>query len=323
MTSKHDDTDERQDERRDGHGAHKPSNRKMGAAVLLTFAFVIAEAICGWLGNSLALLSDAGHNLADAFALGLSWYAIWIAKRKSNSSMTFGYHRVGILAALVNALSLVVIALLIFWEAADRLRHLEPANGWLMSGVAVVSIAVNVVISVWLRAGAKHDINIRSAYLHMVGDALSSFGVVIAGVIVAVSQTTVADPIVSILIGLLIFWSSWGVLKESLNVFLEGTPAGLDVAALIVAIKNVPAVLDVHDLHLWTVGPGVIACSFHVVVEEQSVRQGQQVIRAVTKEMKERFAITHTTIQVEVEGCGPNEMYCCVIPRSNEGTHHH
>src|SRR5258706_497868 len=201
-----------------GHGhSHAPANvssRAMGAAVALTLAFVLVEAIAGWTAHSLALLSDAGHNLADAAALGFSWYA------------------------------------------------------------------------------------------------LSAVGVVIAGILVATQRVALADPLVSLLIAGLILYSSYGVLCESATVLLEGTPAGMDMPAVIAAIKSVGGVLDVHDLHVWMVGPGVVACSCHIVVAEQSIRQGQQVLRAVVNDIERRFHITHTTVQVEVEGCDANDMYC-------------
>jgi cobalt-zinc-cadmium efflux system protein len=295
-----------------GH-AHVPPNvssRAMGAAVGLTLAFVFVEAGAGWIGRSLALLSDAGHNLADAAALGFSWYALWIANKPSHQGMTFGYHRVGILAALLNAVSLVVIAVLIGWEAMARIRQPEIANGAVMMGVAAAAIVVNAAIGLRLHRGAKDDLNVRSAYLHMVGDAVSAFGVVVAGALVAWMHVALADPIVSLLIAGLILYSSYGVLRESVTVLLEGTPAGMDMPAVIAAIKAVSGVLDVHDLHVWMVGPGVVACSCHLVVAEQSVREGQQVLRAVVDDIQHRFHITHTTVQVEVEGCDATDMYC-------------
>jgi cobalt-zinc-cadmium efflux system protein len=282
----------------------------MGAAVALTLLFVLVEAAFGWFAHSLALLSDAGHNLADAAALGFSWYALAVASKPSHEGMTFGYHRVGIFAALANALSLVLIAVLIGWEAIERIRDPQLANGGVMIVVAVAAIVVNLVIGLWLHRGAKDDLNIRSAYLHMLGDAVSAFGVVIAGVLVATLHLPLADPIVSLLIAGLILYSSYGVLRESGTVLLEGTPAGMDMPAVIGAIKGVSGVLDVHDLHVWMVGPGVVACSCHVLVAEQSIRQGQQVLRAVVHDLEHRFHITHTTVQVEVEGCAADDMYC-------------
>lgn len=308
-----------------GHHDHSHSHvseRTLRAALFLTLAFVTIEALSGWFGPSLALLSDAGHNLADAVSLGFSWYAMSIAGRRSHHGMTFGYHRVAVLAALANAVSLVGIGLLLGWEAINRIREPAPANAPLMIGVAAAAIVVNVVIGFWLHAGSKHDINVRSAYLHQVGDAASAAGVLIAGVIVATTGQPLADPLVSLLIAGLILYSSYGVLNESANVLLEGTPVGTDMPAVIGAIKGVSGVLDVHDLHVWMVGPGVVACSCHIIVAEQSVREGQQVLRAVVDELKRRFHITHTTVQVEVEGCEGNDMYC-VAERWQHHTHVH
>jgi cobalt-zinc-cadmium efflux system protein len=291
------------------HHAHV-SNATMGWAVVVTVAFVVAEAIAGWLGGSLALMSDAGHNLADAAALGLSWYALRAAAKPSHHGMTFGYHRVGIFAAFVNAVSLVLIAAVIGWEAISRIQQPEPANSTLMIAVAVVAVAVNLWIGMRLHRGAAHDLNIRSAYLHMIGDALSAAAVVVAGIIVATTGSTMADPVVSLVIAALILHSTWDVFRDSVTVLLEGTPAGLDMPSVIAAIRGVRGVLDVHDLHVWTVGPGVVACSCHVVVGEQSVREGQQVLRAVILRLEEDFHIGHTTIQLEVEGCASGDMYC-------------
>jgi cobalt-zinc-cadmium efflux system protein len=196
----------------------------MTAAVIVTLAFAGAEAAAGWIGHSLALLSDAGHNLADAAALGLSWYALLIARRPSSAGMTFGYHRVAVAAALVNGLSLVGVSLWIGWEAIGRLRDPEPVDSGLMIGVALVAIVVNVAIGVRMQDGSRHDLNVRSAYLHLMGDALASLGVVVAGVIVAATGSFVADPVVSLLIAAFILWSSYGVCRESATVLLEGTP---------------------------------------------------------------------------------------------------
>jgi cobalt-zinc-cadmium efflux system protein len=298
---------------------------KMRLAFFLTVAFVVAEAVAAWFAHSLALLSDAGHNFADAAAVGFSWYALWIAQKPAHTGMTYGYHRVGILAAFANAVSLVVIALLIFWEAFERLRNPAPVEGWLMIVVAAAAVALNLTISIWLHAGAKHDLNVRSAYLHMAGDAVSALGVVVAGLVVVLGGPALADPVASLVIGGLILWSSWGILKESVNVLLEGTPFGMDMAAVENTIAAVPGVLNVHDLHVWTVGSGVIACSCHIRVAEQSIREGQQILKSVVDELGHRFAITHTTVQIEVEGHEADELYC-TLRRSRSaplGHHHH
>jgi cobalt-zinc-cadmium efflux system protein len=311
----------------DHHHHHHPpagsvSRRRMGLAVALTLIFVIGEAVAGFLSHSLALLSDAGHNFADALALILSWYALWIAHRPSNAKQTFGYHRVGILAALVNAVSLVVIALLIGWEALGRLRAPAPVAGDLMIWVALGAIVVNVTIALWLRSGAKHDLNLRGAYLHMVGDAVSAMGVVVAGVVIVLTGLTSADMVVSLLIAGLILWSSWGILVESVNILMDGTPAGLDMAGLTKRMAEVAGVLGVHDLHVWTVGSGLAALSCHVLIAEQSVRSGEKVLRALAEMLEHDFNIRHTTIQIEVEGCDPNDLFCTMHPTSQSHAHH-
>ncbi|HEY8747818.1 MAG TPA: cation diffusion facilitator family transporter [Tepidisphaeraceae bacterium] len=307
------------------HGHHHHDHHgliaggKMGWAVLLTVAFVVGEGLAGLLGHSVALLSDAGHNLADALALLFSWYALRVASRPSSATRTFGYHRVGILAALVNAASLVVISVFIAWEAVQRLLHPQPVHGGVMIIVAGTAVAINVLIAFWLQRHAEHDLNVRSAYLHMLGDAASAAAVIVAGIIVLATGNTIADPIVSFIIAALILWSSWGILHESVNVLLEATPAGMDMCAVEQTIAKVDGVLDVHDLHVWTVGPGVVACSCHVTVAEQTISSGQQVLRGVVAELHKGFNINHTTVQVEVEGCEPNHMYCQI--QRSEGVH--
>jgi cobalt-zinc-cadmium efflux system protein len=299
------------------------TGRRLGLSLVLTLAFVVGEAVAGYLANSLALLSDAAHNFADALALGLSWYAVRAARRPADARRTFGSHRVGILAAVVNAVSLVVVALWIFWEAVQRLRQPAPVESGAMIAVALVAVLLNGLIGLWLHHEAKHDLNIRSAYLHMLGDAVAALGVVVAGVVVALTGQSAADPVVSLLIGVLILWSSWGILAESVNVLLEAAPRSLDMAALEKGIRETPGVLGVHDLHVWTVASGIVACSCHVVVAEQSVREGQQVLRGVAGLLHERFGVAHTTIQIEVEGCDPDDMYCTLRRCGPPSSHGH
>lgn len=299
------------------------SGKRMVWSIGLTLTFVIGEVVAGYLSHSLALLSDAGHNFADALALILSAYAIWIAKKQPNARKTYGYHRVGILAALVNAVSLVVIAIFIGIEAIGRLAHPVTVHAGPMIWVALAAIGVNVLIALLVRAGSKDDINMRSAYLHMVGDAVAAFGVVIAGIVVAITGQSIADPIVSVLIAAMILWSSWGILRESVDILLEATPAGIDLKKVEQTIRKVAGVLGVHDLHVWTVGPGAIACSCHILVAEQTVREGEQVLQAVIEELEHHHHINHTTVQVEVEGCASNEIYCTIKPLQEEHAGHH
>ena len=177
-------------------------------------------------------------------------------------------------------------------------------------GAPAAAIGMNTVISLWLKGDAAHDLNVRSAYVHMVGDAISAGGVVAAGIVVATSGSYIADTVASILIGMLILWSSWGILKESVSVLLEGIPVGMTMEKVAQSIGKVHGVLAVHDLHVWTIGSGVICCSCHIMVAEQSVRSGEQVLRTVNEELRHHFGISHTTIQVEVEGCAQDDMYC-------------
>jgi cobalt-zinc-cadmium efflux system protein len=296
-----------------GHGhahSHDVKGSKLAWALALTLGFVIGEAIAAYFAHSVALLSDAGHNLADAAALGISWYAVWIARKPSHAQMTFGYHRTGILAALINSTLLVVIAVFILIEGIQHLIHPNLANGWLMISVAAVAVLLNFTLGSMLHAHSHHDLNMRAAYIHMVGDAISAGGVVVAGIIVAVSHSPLADPIVSLLIAALILFSSWGILTESVNVLMEGTPSHVDMQEVEKTINDVEGVLSVHDLHVWTVGPGIVAASVHVMVAEQSIRQGQQILRMVVAQLRTRHQINHSTVQVEVEGHEVDEMYC-------------
>jgi cobalt-zinc-cadmium efflux system protein len=286
------------------------NNTRLGIATALTLAFVAVETVAGYFAHSLALLSDAGHNFTDALALILSWYAIQAAKRPATARRTFGSHRVGILAALVNALTLVAIGSVVIWEALKRLRNPEPVTSGVMIGVALIAVVLNGAISIWLHAGAKHDLNLRSAYLHMLGDALSAVGVVAAGIFVAATGNPIADPLISLVIGGFIIWSSLSIITESVNVLLEAAPKHIDMAALERSIQGVPGVLSVHDLHVWSVTSGMIACSCHILVSEQSVRSGEQILKAVAQMVRRAYAIAHTTIQVEVEGCEEDAMYC-------------
>jgi cobalt-zinc-cadmium efflux system protein len=295
---------------------------RLGLSIALTLAFVAVEVLAGFSAHSLALLSDAGHNLSDALALIISWFALRMSRWPADAKQTYGYRRAGILAALANSVSLVVIALYIFWEAAKRLRSPEPVASVPMIAVALVAVVLNGVISFWLRTHAKNDLNVRSAYLHMLGDAVSALGVVAAGIVVALTGATIADPIVSLLIGLLILWSSWEVLAESVNVLMEGVPKGLDLGEVERAIRGGPDVQAVHHLHVWTIASGLVACSCHIVVTDRSARGGEQVLLAVAAMLKERFGIQHTTIQVEVEGCEPGRADCDLQTSSHPEAEH-
>lgn len=303
------------------HGAGISSN-KMWLATAITFAFCLGEALIGYKSNSLALMADAGHNFADALALALSAFALWIATKPADNKRTFGYHRVGILAALVNAIGLVVMAVVIFWEAVQRLQTPEHVQSGPMIWVALLAIVLNSGIAWWLATAAKEDLNIRSAYLHMLGDAAASLGVVIAGIIIAFTSWFIADPIVSIIFALLVLWSSWSIFTESIQMLLEGIPTGMELAEVERTIREVKGVLDVHDLHVWTVSSGLIACNCHILVAEQNVSSAQKIQAEIAHALEQDFKISHTTIQIEVEDCGGHD-HVVLSKHAQEHNHSH
>lgn len=282
---------------------HSHAGKFMRLSIGLTAIFVILEGVSGYLAHSLSLLSDAGHNFADLLALLLSWYALNVSMRPADAKRTYGYHRAGILAALVNAVCLVVISFFIFFEAWHRLESPVAVHGSLVIVIALVAMILNGFISLILKKEAEHDLNIRGAYIHMLGDALSAIGVVIAGVFILLTGDSIADPLVSILIGIFILWSSWGILASAVNILLEAAPQGFDVPRLKEAIENIHGIQEVHDLHVWTVTSEMNACSCHVTIANQSVEESQTIRRAIEEMMKRDFSIQHTTIQLEVEGC--------------------
>lgn len=281
-------------------------------------AFVLGEGAVGWWSGSLALLSDAGHNLADALALGLTWYAHLLAARRADARRTFGYHRVGVLAALLNALVLIAIAVAILVDAGRRVRHPQAIPGLPVVVTALVALVVNLVLARVLHAG-HHDLNVRAARLHLFADAASSAGVLVAGICIALTGSSLPDPIASIGISVLIVASSWSILRESVGILLEAAPPGVDMEAVLAAIRAVPGVLGVHDLHAWTIGSGIIACSCHILVAEGSSSTNQQVQQRVAAALQE-LGITHTTIQVEVDACHPAADAFCVQDLPAPGT---
>lgn len=281
---------------------------KLGLA--FTLLFVLAEFAAGLWSNSLALISDAGHNLTDALALGFSLWAWHIARRAPNHNKTYGYHRAGILAAVFNASSLVVIALYIFYEGVTRLIAPEPVQGWTMAVVAVVALIINSTIAMSLHTHAHSSTNVRSVFVHMLGDALSSVGVIVAGVVIAFTGWLFVDPLVSILIGLFILWSSWGVMKEATDVLLEATPKSVDMDKLLTDLRNQPNVKEVHDLHVWTIGDDFRALSCHVLTNNCTLAQANSTMQRLNHLIENKYDIHHATLQLEYKSCQTQEVYC-------------
>lgn len=286
-------------------------------SLLVTLAFVAAEAVAGHFARSLALLSDAGHNFTDALGLGLAAYAVWVAQKPANARKTFGYHRVAILTALFNAATLIVIALGILYSAWLHFRHPLPVDSRLMLWVAGAAVLMNTAVAAMLRGGAKDNLNSRAAYVHMAGDALSALAVLLAAALIKETGWIYADPVVSILIALFILWSSLGIVREATDILLEASPKGIDIDQLAGAIREIPNVLAVHDLHVWTVADGLNFLSCHVeVADTNTVADCAAIVRQINERLHNDYGIAHATIQTEVAGCcvsafsGDQPLYC-------------
>jgi cobalt-zinc-cadmium efflux system protein len=282
------------------HGA--TSGPKLWLSLVVTLCFVLGEAVAGRAANSLALLSDAGHNFSDALSLGLAAYAVWISHKPANARKTFGYHRVAILTALFNAATLILVGLSILVEAYRFFLKPEPVNGDLMLWVAAAAFAMNTVIAYLLRD--EESLNMRAAFLHMAGDAAAALGVLIAAVILKRTGWMYADPLVSVLIALLILYSSWCLIRETTDILLESAPKGLDMGKLVEAIRSIEHVRSVHDLHAWTVSDGLHYLSCHVVVADtRSMTESSRLIERINRLLADQFGIAHATIQIEIAGC--------------------
>jgi cobalt-zinc-cadmium efflux system protein len=285
------------------------SKRKLLWVLALTAAYTLAEAAGGWLSGSLALLADAGHMLADVAALALALAAVWFGSRPATPNKTFGYYRLEILAALTNGVVLVVIALVVFYEAYQRFHAPRAVETNVMIPVAVGGLLVNLICA-WLLHGDHHDdLNVRGAWLHILGDALGSVGAIAAGVMMWAYGWYQADPIFSAAIALLIVWSSWHLIRESTNVLLEGTPAHINLASVEESISETEGVERVHDLHVWTITSGREALSAHVV-HAHGVAPRELLIELRAK-LHERFGVDHLTIQMETSDFEDETYHFC------------
>ncbi len=281
--------------------SHSNSRRRLKFVLALTIVYMLAEAIGGFLTNSLALLSDAGHMLADVGALVLAMLALWFASRPVTTSKTYGYYRMEILAALANGVALVVISLLIFYEAFERIKtpkRPEEILGFEVIWIATGGLVINIICAWLLHSASEENLNIRGAFLHILGDALGSVGAIAAGVIIWRWGWTLADPIISVVMSLLIVYSSWHLIRESVNILLEGTPSHINVRAVIAAMHEVRGVTDVHDLHVWTISSGKDALSAHVTVTHGV--EHRATLEALQERLLRDFNIGHVTIQLEM-----------------------
>jgi cobalt-zinc-cadmium efflux system protein len=304
------------------HHGHRHGRTANKRALLLSFvliaAFLIVEVIGGFLTNSLALLSDAGHMVSDASALLLSLVALNVAARPPSLTKTFGFHRFEILAALTNGVTLGIISLAILWEAYDRLLHPPAVASETMLGIAVLGLMVNVAAAfILLRGDYRENVNIRSALLHVLGDLLGSVGAIIGGVLMWQLGWYIADPIISVIVAVLILISSWRVMKESVNVLMEGTPAQIDSGQVREELRKLPGVIDVHDLHIWSVTSGFESLTCHLIVADDV--SSFPVLNQALVLLQKQFGITHATIQIENSSVHHAELEC----QSGSRPHHH
>ncbi len=273
--------------------------RRLLLTLLLVLAYMVAEAIGGWVSGSLALLADAGHMFSDAAALALSLFASVLASRPPSARRTFGYYRGEILAALANGALLGAIALLIFWEALHRLADPPTVQAPLAIAVAGGGLAVNL-LGLWVLGGDHDNLNVRAAWLHVLSDALGSVGAIVAGLLILGPGWGWADPVASLLIGVLVVVSAWRLLRETVSVLMQSVPIHLDIVEIRTAVLDVPGVVDVHDLHVWTITSGVESLTGHVVV--RVVCHREELLRTIRERLHDRFGIDHITIQIEPEG---------------------
>ncbi|MCU1311165.1 MAG: cation diffusion facilitator family transporter [Candidatus Angelobacter sp.] len=300
--------------------SHGHTRSVLRFSLFATLLYIVILVVAGVRAHSLALLSEAGHNLSDFLALLLSWVALYFQSRPANSSKTFGYHRAGVLAAFVNSVSLIVIAAWIFYEALVRLRAPVDVHPGMMMAVAAIGVIMNGVIAGMLWSSSR-DVNIRSAFIHQLGDTLSTAAVILGGFAISLTGQTWIDPVLSIGIAALILWSSFDIIHETLNILLEGTPRGIKLDQLSAAIVACTGVQDVHDLHVWSIGSEIHALSCHVLIADIPLSESERILRDVKSCLADRFHIQHTTIQFEHAGCEVEHE--CVMPINIHSTHSH
>src|SRR5215470_13466800 len=304
------------------HASSRAGNgpsRVLKASALVTLAYIVLLVVAGIRAHSLALLSEAGHNLSDFLALILSLAAVYLQSRPPSATKTYGYHRAGVLAALLNSASLIVVSFYIFYEAFRRFQNPEQVHAGLMIGVAAAGVIMNGVIALLLyRSGG--DVNIRSALLHELGDTLSTAAVIVGGWAIMLTHQYWIDSALSFGIGALILWSAFSIIRETLNILLEGTPRGMDLERIAAAMRAVDGVNDVHDLHVWSIGSETHALSCHIAIADIPPSASERILREVKDRLHHAFRIDHTTIQFEHVEC--EVAHGCVIPVSESEEHH-
>lgn len=306
-------------------GYFAAASRPLKMALAIVLVIMAAEVIGGILSNSLALLSDAGHMLIDALALILSLGAMTIARRPANRTRTYGYHRIEILAALANGITVGLVSLYIFYEAYQRFSEPPVVKVPLMLSVAIIGLIANLTAIFLLRGGGTASLNIRAAFWHIVGDTMSSVGVIITAIVISITGWKVADPIVAVVIGIIILWGAVRLVRESIDILSDTVPKHIPVDKVIEAIKKIPGVEDVHDIHIWTLTSGVHALSAHLLITDRMVSRSAGIIQTAQRDLKRSFDIAHSTLQLECEKCEtcPEGAICEIRrPKIPEGHQH-
>ncbi len=300
-----------------------PVGSKLKFGIMLSSFILVAEVVGGLMANSLALLSDAGHVFADIIALSLSWYGVRQAERPSSGGMTFGYHRVGVIVAVVNAISIFAIAAVILYEAYRRLQDPPEVESSIMLAAAVVGLAINVFIASWLHREQRGNLNVRSAYWHALGDALASIGVIVGAIIIIASGWNLVDPIISVFIGLIIVAAAWRILKDGMRVLLEATPPHVDTSVMVEALLRIPGVKDVHDVHVWSISAELHSMSCHVLIDDLPTSEAAGIREKIEGVLRQQFDINHVTLQMECEQCEADDVFCTLkfAPRHEGDTH--
>lgn len=297
--------------------------KRLAFTLLVTLVIMAAELAGGYLSNSLALLSDAGHMVTDALAIMLGLAATIISRKPSDRRATFGYERVGHLAALINGLSLLIIAVVIFYEAYERFMAPPAVDIRVMITIAAVGLAGNAAM-VFIVGHGHDDLTLKSVWLHVLGDTLSSVGVIVSGLIIYLTHWTYADPIASVLIGGVIIWGGIRLVRDTVAIFLNLTPTGFDVEKIAADIARMPDVIDVHDVHLWPLAHNQIAFSAHILVDDKMLREAEATKKNIEALLREA-GVHHSTLQIECScaDCDPN-LFCAIKPNSaNHGAHDH
>ncbi len=299
---------------------HTSTEQRLRFAVVLTVVVLVVEVVAGFLAHSLALLSDAGHVFTDVFALLLASFAAGQSERPADARNTYGYHRTGILTALANAVTLILVVLGIAYEAVRRLQHPEAVVPGLMLVAPAIGIAVNMVIAFRLRSDGA-DLNMRAALLHVVGDIGASAAVILAAIVILLTGWNIVDPLLSLGIAVVIARGAWRVLREALSILMEATPPGVNVPALVADIRRIPEVKGVHDLHVWSIAAGMRAMSAHVQVHEDCLLSDCDALEGQVRTLLQtRYGIGHSTLQFECAGCSPNVLYCSLQAHNHNHT---